>query len=185
MITRFEEKKIDYDGSQLRSQWILEKFGMRGDACVSFIGGCDVKPEYMIDLEDLHQGNEIRSQKMLHFIIEVFRNDILTSILIQRLLVYIVKEVISNKAGGDIIQRTGDDLFYKERKLSVSIATVSPISSLIHLGLNITSEDTPVPTSCLSELSIDPFKMAEEVLNKFSKEYKTIVNSILKVRLAD
>ena len=182
MITKFEEKKIDYDCSQLRSHWILEEFGIRGDACLSFVGACDVKPDYMIDLEDLHQGNEIRSKKMLHFITEIFRNDIFSSILMQHLLVSIVKDVISSKTGSDIIKRTGDDLFYKERKLSVSIATVSPLSSLIHLGLNITSEDTPVPTSNLSELTVDPTSLAKAVLNEFSEEYNTIKSSVYKVR---
>jgi uncharacterized protein len=184
MITKYTDKIIDYDGSQLRSHWIMEEFGILGDACVSFIGGCDVKPEFMKDMEDLLNNNAIRSRRMLNFIIEIFKNDIFSSVLLQHLFVSIIQEEICKKIGKKMIERKGDDLFYEGRKLSVSIATVSPISSLIHLGLNITSEDTPVLTSNLSELSIDPVELSEAILGAFFEEYKIIKNSMFKVRTA-
>ena len=103
MKTKFAEKDIDYDGSQLRSHWILEEFGILGDACVSFTGACDVKPEFMKDMEDLLNNKAIRSQKMLHFIIEIFRGDIFPSVLIQHLFVSIVCEKIERKLGRNLI----------------------------------------------------------------------------------
>jgi len=184
MITKFKDKRIDYDGSQLRSHWIFSEINIKGDACLSFIGACDVTPEYMIDLEDLLNDKAIRSKSMLHFIIEIFKSDILTSVLIQHLFVSIVKEEILKKDPEKNIVRIGDDLFFDERKLSVSIATISPLSSLIHFGMNITSEDTPIPTSNLSELSIEPVDLSANILNEFSKEYKIIEDSMYKVRPA-
>ena len=45
---------IFYDGSQLRSGFISETFGLSGDAIVAFTGGCDVSPD--------HMGSRCRSQ---------------------------------------------------------------------------------------------------------------------------
>jgi uncharacterized protein len=181
MITKYITDRIDYDGSQLKPHFILSQFGIAGNACVAFIGSCDVKPEHMKDVEDLVAKKAIRSAQMLHFIAEIFRCDLLSGILFQRILIAITKEIIFKNSGKDII-RNGNDLFYESRKLSVSIATVSPISSLIHFGINISSDNTPIHTSCLLDLCLEPMDTANMILKTFEEEYNSIIHSIYKVR---
>lgn len=70
------------------------------------------------------------------------------------------------------------------RKLSVSIATKSITSVLIHTGLNILSEGAPVKASGLkSELGIEDIKgFAVEVMKRYSEELKDIILASTKVR---
>ena len=95
MKTQWIEKIIDYDGSQLRSGWIEKQTGLAGEAIVTFIGKCDVKPEYMVDLEDLSAGLAISSPKMLHFIGEFTDRDLEKAILKQRLLISQMHQLLS------------------------------------------------------------------------------------------
>ena len=69
-------------------------------------------------------------------------------------------------------------------KLSVSIATKSITSILIHTGLNILSEGAPVKAAGLqSELGITDIKeFALEVMNRYSEELQDIVLAGTKVR---
>ncbi|MFH1549930.1 MAG: DUF366 family protein, partial [Planctomycetota bacterium] len=89
--THFAEKEIDYDGSQIRSLWAYRKFGLKDDCVAAFIGKCDVKPEFMVDMEDLKSGAKILSPKMLHFIIEHFDNNLEAAVMRQRIFATIVK----------------------------------------------------------------------------------------------
>ena len=70
------------------------------------------------------------------------------------------------------------------RKLSVSIATKSITSVLIHTGLNILSEGAPVKASgLLSELNISDIKdFAIEVMKRYSEELDDIILAATKVR---
>ena len=68
------------------------------------------------------------------------------------------------------MSRRGNDLYYLGRKLSVSIATKSPVSILMHFGINIKTEGTPVPTAGLLELHIDPIILASKVLEKMERD---------------
>ncbi|MBI2093086.1 MAG: DUF366 family protein, partial [Deltaproteobacteria bacterium] len=36
------QKRINYDGSQLRSHFVFEAGGILGDGAIGFIGACDV-----------------------------------------------------------------------------------------------------------------------------------------------
>ena len=76
------------------------------------------------------------------------------------------KELLEEK--GVFVVRNGDDLMIEGRKLSVSIATKSITSVLIHTGLNILSEGAPVAACGLeSELKISNMKeFAEEIMQK-------------------
>ena len=71
-----------------------------------------------------------------------------------------------------------------DRKLSVSIATKSITSILIHTGLNILSEGAPVAASGLtSELGIKDIKaFALDVMKRYSEELEDIVLASTKVR---
>ena len=70
------------------------------------------------------------------------------------------------------------------RKLSVSIATKSTTSILIHTGLNILSEGAPVKASGLtSELGIEDVReFALEVMKRYSEEIEDIKLASTKVR---
>ena len=87
MKTKFILKKINYDGSQLRPLYSYVNHKLHGDSIVSFIGNCDVALEHMIDAEDFVVDAKIASNKMLHFIVEVFGQNLMTAVCLQRLLV--------------------------------------------------------------------------------------------------
>jgi hypothetical protein len=65
----------------------------------------------------------------------------------------------------------------------VSVATVSPITGLIHLGLNITTEGTPIETAGLEELGVEDIdKFAVDVARLFIDEMKNVSVDASKVR---
>lgn len=166
----FSSKRLKYDGSQIRSHWAYETFGLMGDSIVSFTGACDIAPQYMVDLEDLKKGARIYSPLMLHFIIEHFDLDLDKTILRQRLFSTLVKEVLEKKAGR-LIMRKGDDLFDGSAKLSVSIATCTPVSTKIHFGLNIETHGTPVRTKGLKDYKIQPRSFAQEIMKRYARNW--------------
>jgi len=167
--THFTGKRIDYTGEQLRSNWLQETFGLEGDCIGAFVGECDVKPEFMVDLVDLREGSRIYSPMMLHFIVEHAGRDLEKGVLRQRLLASIAAEHL-RQATGRPITRQGDDLYMEERKISVSIATVSPVSILIHFGMNILTKDVPVPACGLEELGLAPDVTAHRIMESYAAE---------------
>ena len=181
MKTKFIEDKIKYIGSQLKPHWIYKNFKLKGDAIVAFIGECDVKIDEMVDIEDVINNEPIYSKSMLSFISEQFGVSLTEGVFRQRLLITIIKELLEER--GNSVIRKGDDLYFDNRKLSVSIATKSITSCLIHTALNITKEGAPVSASDLTEIGIiDIRKFANEVLNNFKKEIESIENAVCKVR---
>ena len=182
MKTQFIEDEIKYIGSQLTPHWIYRNFKIQGDAIVAFIGECEVKLTEMVDIEDVINNEPIYSKSMLSFISEQFNIDLVEGIFRQRLLICIIKELLEEH--GVFVVRNGDDLIINNRKLSVSIATKSITSTLIHTGLNILSEGAPVEASGLtSELGINDIKsFAIEVMNRYSEEINDIILASTKVR---
>lgn len=183
MKFKYIDKEIKYIGSQLAPHWIYKNFNILSDAVVSFCGGADVKITEMVDLEDVIQNDSIYSPNMLHFIVEKFNTPLIEGVYLQRLLVIIAKEIIEKFTGMTLV-RNGDDLFFNEKKLSVSIATCSFNSILIHFAMNITTEGTPIETSGLkSDLHIENIKeLAEMILEKYTEEIEDIKNASCKVR---
>lgn len=153
MIKRFITDTITYDGTQLSSLWAFRKFGLQGDSIVSFQGPCRVNISEMVDLEDVKNNAPIYSEKMLHFIIEHFDLDLEKTIIRQRLLIAIIKDAVQQYTGA-VLRRDGDDLFYNGKKLSVSIATLTPVSTMIHTALNVLSVNVPVPAVGLADLGL-------------------------------
>lgn len=188
MKTKFLETKENYDGSQLVSLRNYLKHGLLGDSIVAWTGPCNVTTDHMIDGEDLVAGAEIRGANMLHFIIEIFDSTLLAAVSTQRLLAAIIKDELTvtsgNKAIAQSLTRDGDDLYANKKKLSISIATQSPVSSLIHFALNIENKNTPVETLSLEDLQVDPKPFAEKILQKFSTEFESIRTATKKVRWA-
>jgi len=153
--------EIAYTGEQLRSLWIYRTFGIEGDAIVWFTGPCEVSGEHLVDQVDAAADDFIRAARMLHFIVEHFDGDLNHALLRQRLLVCLAAEALQTEIDG--LRRAGDDLFVGERKLSVSIATVSPVSGLVHFAVNIDPTGAPVAACGLQELGIDPWPLAERL----------------------
>lgn len=181
MKTLFIEKEIKYIGSQLAPHWIYKNYHLQGDAIVAFIGEVDVKLDEMVDIEDVINNEPIYSKKMLNFIIEIFNCPLEQMVYAQRLFMSIIKETLEEY--GLKIKRDGDDLFYDNRKLSVSIATKSITSCLIHSALNIIKEGAPIPVSDLTEMGIvDIKKFAQKIMEKFQQEIMDIKMATYKVR---
>ena len=184
MQTLFIDKEIKYTGEQLAPHWIYKNFNIMGDALVAFIGECDVNLTHMVDIEDVINNEPIYSAKMLNFIYESFNSSLVETVYMQRLLVTLAKEIIE-KSNPDIeIKRDGDDLFVNDKKLSVSIATKSITSTLIHFGLNIEAQGAPVNASdLLNDAKIlDVKNFAQTLLNLFKNEVEDINLAVTKVR---
>ena len=182
MKTKYIDDEIKYIGSQLAPHWIYKNYKIQGDAIVAFVGECKVDLTEMVDIEDVINNEPIYSKLMLSFISEQFGIGLTEGVLRQRLLICIIKELLEEK--GIFVVRNGDDLIINGGKLSVSIATKSVTSVLIHTGLNILSEGAPVKTVGLkSELGIDNIKdFAKEVMKRYSEEIEDIILAGTKVR---
>ncbi len=183
-------KTIEYDGSQLSPLWAYVSFDVQGDSIVSFRGPCNVSDEFMVDMEDKRKGAEIVSADMLHFIVEYFGVTIDEIVLVQRLLISTVVDLLKEAIFDESeVEREFDNIFAyppdedERGKLSVSVATASPVSGLIHLGLNVTTEGTPVKTSGLNEIGVeDVDKFAVEVAKRFIQEMKNVKADASKVK---
>lgn len=189
MKSLFIDKEIKYIGSQLAPHWIYKNFHVLGDAIVSFIGEVDVKITEMVDIEDVISNSPIYSKKMVNFIIEQFGISLSECVLRQRFLICIIIEelriILKDKFQ---IRRSGDDIFVningKDKKLSVSIATKSTTSGLIHTALNIDPEGAPVDacglTTDLGITNIEEF--AKNVMKRYIEEDTEILEATCKVR---
>ena len=180
MQWRFLPQRIAYTGCELRAHWIYDQTGLAGDAVVGFCGPASVPVAHMVDREDVRRGEGIRAAGMLHLIAEHFDADLLRTVLRQRLLVCLAAELL--QAAGVAVARQGDDLFLAERKLSVSIATASPVSTLIHLGLNVDPTGAPVPAVGLTELGILGRELAEQLMSAYVSELASCEVARCKVR---
>ena len=182
MKTLFIDKDIKYIGNQLTPHWIYKNFNIQGDAIVAFTGECEVKLKEMVDIEDVINNEPIYSKYMLSFISEQFNIGLVEGVLRQRLLITIIKELLESY--NIFVIRQGDDLMIDGKKLSVSIATKSINSILIHTGLNILSDGAPVVASGLtSELGITDIEdFAVKVMNRYVNELSDIIAASTKVR---
>jgi hypothetical protein len=182
MKLRYIRRRIDYTGAELKSHWIRSEFGLEGDAIVAFRGGCDVQPEHMVDMEDLATGSKIYSEDMLHFIHESFRPDMENAVLRQRLLMALMKDRLVELTRSKSLVRSGDDIYDGARKLTVSIATVSPVSALVHAGINISSRNTPVRTAGLADYGIPHSSFASRVMRAFAREMEGAARASCKAK---
>lgn len=182
MKWKWLEDRIDYSGDELRPHWCFEKTGILGDVIVGFVGACWVQGNSLVDLEDRRDGKPVAAEEMLHFICEMFGFSLIATVLAQRLLCSIAKDRINQILGNGVVTRDGDDLFVGDGKLSVSIATISPVSGLIHFGLNIKTRGVPVKASCLDDLGIDVRSLAIDVMSQFCDEIDGCIRATQKVR---
>lgn len=180
MKTKFLKDEFAYDGSQLRALYAFQEHDIEGESLVSWLGSCDVSNENMKDGEDLFAGESIASSKMIHFIMEVFEQPLMTMVSLQRLLSSVAGDTLAEMSGEKIV-RDGDDLFFESGKLSISIATRGAVSSMIHFAVNVSNEGTPVKTASLEDLKIDHEVFASSLLKNWEKEYAGIVRATKKV----
>jgi hypothetical protein len=174
VIAQFLADLVDYDGRAIQSLWAYRTYGIQGESLLAFVGGCDIPFEHMVDLEDVRGKKRIWSPSMLHFIAEHFDTDLEKAVLRQRLLATLVREEFE-KLSARRIERKGDDLFDGDKKLSISIAAVTPVSTKIHFGINVKRADgLDVPTEGLEAYEISPRLLAEAVLARYADEMRCI-----------
>ncbi len=177
----FIEKEIKYTGSELSPHWIYKNFKLQGNAIVAFAGEVKVKLADMVDIEDVIKKEPIYSKKMLNFIAEIFEIPLTQMVFAQRMFSVIIKENLEKR--GIATVRAGDDLFFEGKKLSVSIATKSLTSSLMHTGINIVSEGAPIEVSALNDLGIKDYKnFALKIMQDWEDEMSSIKSAVCKVR---
>jgi hypothetical protein len=183
--TALADGDVDYDGSQLRSGWLAAELDLAPDdegALGAFLGACDVAPEHVVDLEERRSGEPIRAARMLHFIAEFPDRDLEKTVYRQRLLAANVLDELGARAPGRAFRRRGDDLFENGSKVTVSVATLSPRSSLFHFAVNVDSAGAPVPASGLEDFGIDSRRFAGAVLDRFAGEMEGARTATSKVR---
>ncbi len=184
MHTKFIDTETKYTGNELAPHWIYKNFHLQGDAIVAFAGECEVKLTEMVDIEDVINNEPIYSKNMLSFIVEHFNIGLVEGVIRQRLLICIIKEALEKNLGSGVsyIIRKGDDLFVEGKKLSVSIATKSLTSVLMHVGINIDPTGAPIEAIGLNFLKITDIKgFAEEIMVKYSQEIDDIMLASTKV----
>ncbi|RKX48881.1 MAG: DUF366 domain-containing protein [Thermotogae bacterium] len=181
------DRRIDYDGSAIKSHWAYRNFGILGNSIVVFRGRCDVKIEEMIDIEDLRQKKEIKSDDMVHYIVEVFDYpSTLMASALQKLFIAKLCELLGKY--NIKTSRKGDDIYVNGKKLSISIATVSPVSVKIHIGINVEAKGIPkgVDAIGLKELGIlDIAEFMEKSGKALAEEFTKVKKDSLKVRWAE
>lgn len=187
MQSLFIPERITYDGTQLSAHWAYRTRGLPGDSIVAFRGPCRVSFEKMVDLADVLAQSPIYGPDMLHFVIEHFDLDLEKTIFRQRLFICIIKEILEVKQGRIVrrIVRDGDDLYVDDHKLSISIATITPVSTMIHTGLNLTSENVPVKAAGILELGWEEKEirgLVQQICRRYSEELQTVRLARCKVR---
>ncbi len=182
MKSKWMDDEICYDGLQLRSGWIADIATLTGDAIVSFMGPAYVPIENMVDMDDVANDEPIFSRSMLHFIIEHPDCDLKLAVARQRIITTIACELFHDFESGKNVVRRGDDLFDGDKKISVSIATKSPTSCLIHFAINILSDGTPLPTKGLADFKIEPKAFSEKLMNIYMDEIASMDHACNKVR---
>jgi hypothetical protein len=186
--TLFSEKERSYLGPELRPHFILSEFGVRGSAVVAFQGPCRVETDHLVDWEDRLEGDRIESRLMVHFLGEFFGITLREGVLLQRLLMAQMAERLglhlrtqADESRRQVV-RSGNDLYWAERKLSVSIVTASPVSVLLHAGVNVDPTGAPVAAVGLNELGVDASDFARGILESFSREMTGVDWACAKVR---
>ena len=189
---RILENAITYTGSELRPHWGLEQTKVYGSLLTCFTGPCRVPTEHLVDMEDRLASDHIGAANMLHIIGEFYGTTLEAGVLYQRLLIEWAERLLREEGltTGTKIWRSGDDLFVQvgdrpKQKMSVSIATVSPVSVLVHLGLNIDSTGAPVSAIGFKDFGWDASQVlafAKKLLSHYIEELEDIRVAQCKVR---
>lgn len=182
--TLFSDKTRPYTGPELRPHFLLTELGVRGSGLAAFVGPCKVATEHLVDWEDRLAQDRIEAKSMIHFLGEFFGFGLREGVLLQRMLMSTMAEILNEqRPGKELILRRGDDLFCADKKITVSIVTLSPVSLLLHAGVNIDPTGAPVAAIGLPELGVkDPSAWAKDVLARFADELESLEWACSKVR---
>lgn len=196
LATLFSKSERTYTGVELRPHFLLTELGLKGPAVGAFVGACRVKTEHLVDWEDRLANDRIEAGLMVHFIGEFFGASLREGVLAQRLFMSIIGEELNQRliqnGKGALLWREGDDLYLgggrgaaasaAQRKLSVSIVTASPVSQLLHVGINIDPLGAPVAAVGTAELRLAHADWVPAVLERFSAEWEGVDWACAKVR---
>ena len=182
MKSLFIKEEILFTGEQLLSYWSYIRYDLPGDSIIAFIGPCQVDEKYIVGIDHYRKKTQIKSERMLHFLVEHFDLELEKAILRQKLLVDIVKDKLNHRLKGDVLQRWGDDLYDTEYKLTVSATVRTPVSTKIHLGINISSQNTPVKTRGLNDYGIDAHDISQAVMDQYRMDMRLISEKLWKIR---
>lgn len=172
-----------YDGTQMRALKNYLVHGILGNSCVAWVGPCQVSSAEMIDGEDLRAQESICGSKMLHFVFELYDQNLFAGVCLQRLFADHVRlGILQLTEGRCVLERQGDDLYWNQRKLSISIATKTINSVLIHFAVNVSNAGTPVPTCALDDFQVEAKPLFAMVSASFAKEFTSIQEATWKVR---
>ncbi len=152
-----------------------------------------IPQEEMIDIQDIIREKDlaeilISGDDCIHFIIEMFDDqpaNLKVAYHRLHLLAFIVQKIVEEeyKIG---LEKKGTDLYYKDKKLNVAIATSSNSSSKIHFGINIVSTGVPdyVKAVGLCDINekINLEKLAEKIGKEFISEISAIDHDVMKSR---
>jgi uncharacterized protein len=183
------KEKIPYTGAELAPHWISGKTGVFASGIVAFRGPCRVETGELVDLEDSREGETIVAAEMLHFLGEWFDGGLDLAVARQRLLIAGFLETLAQRVSPEnarYLRRNGNDLFLVApgagpRKLSVSIVTATPVSTLFHFGVNIDPAGAPVNAVGLAELGVNPEELAADVLLAWREEWDSMAKARCKV----
>ena len=175
------EDRLTYDGLQLSTGFFDEHECGEEDALIVFVGEADVPTEHMVDMEDADAGESIYSRLMAHLLIEHHAMELREAVLAQRMLVRLAAEWISARSGSTLDVQ-GDDLYLGDGKLSVSVATRSARSCLLHLGVNIDGDGAPVKTSSLRDMRVSPEEFLKGLARAYTSEMDSVKHAVGKVR---
>ncbi len=181
--TYFSSEARAYFGPELRPHFILSQYKQVGDALIAFVGPCDVKTDHLVDWEDRLNSDSIRAASMIHFLGEFFGTELREIVFFQRLFAAQLRAFVQ-EATGEKWDRSGDDLYWNGKKLSVSIVTQSPVSSLIHFGLNWDPAGAPVDAVGLSQfMTVDARDaLVKRILEWAANEWSSVGAACVKVR---
>ncbi len=199
--THWCPKAITYSGKELRPHFLLSQFKLRGSAVGSFLGPCKVETKELVDWEDRMEGDCIEAASMIHFLGEFFGPSLTEAVLIQRRLVTLLKEVLEDSLddsfrGKGCLKQSGNDLYWvsghepaERKKLSVSIVASTPVSQLLHLGVNWDAAGAPVAAFGIAELcgyalgDLDSARyLSERLMKSLQGEWESVDWSCAKVR---
>lgn len=179
--TLYINKRMNYSGKELEPHWIYRNFDILGDAVIAFCGETNVPQSFMLDQTDILDKAYIYSPLMLNFIIEHFDNDLNLALYRQRLFLIGMKDELE-QLGITIVRRV-EALYANNRKLTVSVASSSNVSTLVHTGINIETAGTPVKTAGLKELGVNDIQsFAENVMLRYQVELEQIHDARCRVR---
>jgi hypothetical protein len=180
--------ELVYTGGELRPHFVLEKTGIYGSGLVAFVGPCHVNTDSLVDWEDRLASDSIAARSMLHFIGEFFSINLQSGVLLQRLFMAQACSILVEM--GVPARRRGDDIYIghgsEEKKLSVSIATTSSVSVLVHWALNIDASGAPHTVRAIgfNDLGWPTEKVlsfAKELLTQYSAEIEGVLKAQCKV----